>query len=94
MSIELRQQMSAESLIAIQRLIDAEVERLDRFRLEVAGYSRDKSTFDNIEKHRTELTQARQQLGALFIDQFPQGRLENDQKGKTGIVIESETLGL
>lgn len=93
MSYGLRQQLSSESLEVLERAADAELERLNRLHWEVVAVTSDAAAFARIERQAAAVRSAKAQLRYVFLDQFPQGRVENDAAGRSGMVSQNKSAG-
>ncbi len=83
--MELRQQLSSDSLFLLEAAAKKEVERLKQLHWSVVVYNTDRKTIDGISRDIMKYEDAIRELHAVFLDQFEEGRKRNDASGKTGI---------
>lgn len=81
----LRQQLSADSLAMIQRCIAGERDRLTKLHWGMVPFKLSEESILAMQAEVRALDEAESQLNAVFLDQFEEGRQENDGKGRKGL---------
>lgn len=82
----IRQQLSCESKEVLERAAQADLARLHKLRAEVVGLQAGAVALDRLDAEINRVELAIMQLSYVYIDQFEEGRVENDQAGRFGLV--------
>lgn len=80
-----RQQLSADNLAMIQRCIAGERDRLTKLHWAMVPFKPSEESILALQAEVRALDEAESQLNAVFLDQFAEGRRENDAKGRVGL---------
>lgn len=91
-TFELRQQLSADHLMALNKAVDFKLAHLNNFLREVSAITSNKEVFGSIHNEMQLLEDAKSQVGRLFYDQFPEGRKSNDEHGHRGLQLPGSVL--
>lgn len=83
--VELRQQLSSESMLLLKAGAEAQVERLQGFLRELCAVTTDAGARAKVQARIEEWETAIRQLQYVYVDQFPEGRKENDGAGRRGL---------
>ena len=83
---EVRQQLSSDSLLYLEAAANAEISRLRAMRFELARMGVRGEALDALDRRIESAELAVHQLNNVYLDQFDEGRAENDRHGRTGLV--------
>jgi hypothetical protein len=80
-----RQQLSCDSKEILEHAAHAELSRLRSLRSELGNLQAGATAFVHLDARLDALELALRQLGYAYIDQFEEGRAENDRAGRLGL---------
>lgn len=83
--VDLRQQLGCDSMLLLKAGAEAQVERLEAFLRELCAVTSDAAARAKVQARIEEWRTAIKQVQYVYIDQFPEGRLENDGAGRLGL---------